>query len=282
MGTGVSVPEFDYPAQDPPKRAVYSALVGGYEKPREEPTDFGSGIDYLLFTDSDDLKPPPGWNLIKCTPRFANDPVRSARYLKIVGHPILDNYTETLWIDNRVALRGPVSNLFDLVNNYDVAIPSHSFRSDLEAEFSEVIASGYDDPVRVREMFAIAVHCQVQHQRPLWTGIMLRRRNDEVAKCMQRWLELLLLTSRRDQLSINVALADSRLRIKILEFDNASSLYHSWSSHTVMERDKSIQIWRAKRPPVGLRLSDAMRSLPLGRKVARGLTKMGLKIPTLS
>ncbi|MCU1698739.1 MAG: hypothetical protein JWR34_4802 [Mycobacterium sp.] len=268
-------------AQHSPRRAVYSALVGGYENPRDTPTPHEAGVDYLLFTDSDDVRAPLGWRLVKTSPRFATDPVRSARYLKIVGHPILDDYDETLWIDNRVVLRTPAASLFAFISEYDIALPRHSLRSDLTSEFSEVIAAGYDDPQRVREMFDIAVSHGVEHQQPLWTGLLLRKRTADVAECMQRWLELLLLTSRRDQLSINVALAASSLRVNTLGFEIVSSEYHYWMSNTVMNRDSSIQMWRSKRRPFKLGVGDAMRSFPFGRKGARALTRMGLTIPTL-
>ncbi|MCZ0728993.1 hypothetical protein [Mycolicibacterium iranicum] len=265
----------------PPKRAVYSALVGGYEALVEKPAHSEPHVDYLLFTDSNKTRAPAGWKMIRIVPRFNNDSVRSARYLKIVGHPALDGYDETLWIDNRVVLRTPATSLFELLGDDDIALPRHSFRSDLRSEFVEVIASGYDDPQRVRAMFDIAVNSGVERQTPMWTGIMLRKRNPDVQACMQFWFELLLLTSRRDQLSVNVALTHSPAKLRVLEIDNISSDYHRWVSHTLLDRDTSIQMWRANRRPMKIRLSDAMRSHSLGRKAAKAATKMGLTIPTL-
>lgn len=265
-----------------PRRVVYSALIGGYETPRDMPSPHDEGVDYLLFTDSEDLRAPQGWRVVKTAPRFATDPVRSARYLKVVGHPILDDYDETLWIDNRVALRTPAASLFEFVDGYDLALFRHSFRSDLKSECAEVIAAGYDDPQRVRAMYDIAVSYGVAHLHPLWTGILVRKRTADVAGCMQRWLELLLLTSRRDQLSIGVALAASSLRVNTLGLDNMSSDYHTWLPHTEMNRDSSIQMWRSKRRPLKLRFGDTIRSFPSGRKAARFVARMGLVIPTVA
>jgi hypothetical protein len=275
------VPDTDSVTPRPGRRVVYSALIGGYENPRTRPTPQEAGVDYLLFTDSDGVRAPLGWTVVKTAPRFASDPVRSARYLKIVGHPILDDYDETLWIDNRVVLRTSATRLFEFIAEHDIALPRHSLRADLKSEFAEVIAAGYDDPRRVREMFDIAVSHGVEHDQPLWTGLVLRRRTCDVAECMQRWFELLLLTSRRDQLSINVALAASPLRVNTLDFEIVSSDYHDWVPNTVMNRDRSIQMWRSRRRPLKLGISDAMRSFPYGRKGARVLTRMGLTIPTL-
>lgn len=240
------------------------------------------GAAHLLFTDSDNVAAPPGWELLRVKPRFPTDPVRSARYLKIVGHPVLDEYDETLWIDNRVVLKKPASFLFELNRNYDLSIPSHSFRSSLTDEFSEVIAAGYDDPRKVREMFRIAAQDRLQNQHPLWTGILVRKRSPGVAECMRRWIELVLLTSRRDQLSVNVALADSQLRINIFELNNLASECHSWIPHRMMKRERSIQDWRPTREPIKIQMSDALRASSLGRKIARGLTKSGLVVPTLN
>lgn len=265
-----------------PRRAVYSALVGGYERPMEKAKLDEPGVDYLFFTDSDEVRAPLGWTLIKSPPRFPTDPVRSARYLKIVGHPILDDYDETIWIDNRIALRAPTAGLFEFVSEHDMALPRHSFRTDLKSEFSEVIASGYDDPRRVRQMFDIAVSHGVVNHQPLWTGILVRKRSPEVAECMRMWFELLLLTSRRDQLSVNVALNASLLNVNVLGLDNTSSNYHTWVPQSAINRDQSIQRWRSQRRPLKLGLSDTMRSFPLGRKVARAMDRVGLTVPTLA
>lgn len=276
------MPHSDATAPRQPRRAVYSALIGGYERPRDIANLDEPDVDYLFFTDSDEVRAPHGWTLVKTPPRFATDPVRSARHLKIVGHPILDDYDETIWIDNRIALRAPASDLFEFISEHDIALLRHSFRTDLKSEFSEVIASGYDDPRRVRQMFDIAVSHGVENHDPLWTGILVRKRSPEVAECMRMWFDLLLLTSRRDQLSINVALKASSLKVNTLDLDNTSSKYHAWAPQSAINRDPSIQMWRAKRRPLKLGVSDAIRSFPMGRKVARALDRAGLTVPTLA
>jgi hypothetical protein len=277
---GRSVMETHVTTRPEPSRAIYTAMVGGYETvvPRIVPPD--AGIECLFFTDSPDVAAPDGWHRIVVTSRFASDPVRSARHLKITGHPALREFDETLWVDNRVQVKPNVRDLFDLLRGHDIAVPYHSFRTSVAAEFSEVIASGYDDPDRVRAMFQIARDAGVLGERPFWTGLLLRRRSADVDAAMRAWWELLLLTSRRDQLSFNVATGTHEVDVRPLDLDNRASEFHEWLPHTALRRDRSVQMWRRTTPPV-LAASDLLRSTPYGRKAARALTRMGLTVPTV-
>jgi hypothetical protein len=266
-----------------PSRVVYSALIGNYEMvlPRHvEPED---DIDFLFLTDSPNVDPGRGWKIVEIEPRFARDSVRSARRIKIRGHEALAGYEQTLWLDNRVKLKGKAQPLFDLLRDKDLVLPKHSYREKLAEEFSEVIRAGYDDPRAVREMYRMARDCGVLDLKPFWTGMMLRKANAEVRECMEHWFELLLLTTRRDQLSINVALkaASSRLRVGTLDIDNLSSSYHEWLALAGLNRRKAVQLWRPARRSLALTSADVVRSTSLGRKSGRVLSKLGYELPTL-
>jgi hypothetical protein len=263
------------------RRVVYSALLGGYETLASRPVSPTGDVDFLFFTDSPTADPGDGWKVIPVEARFPEDSVRSARRLKILGHPQLDNYDEALWLDNRVRLRVPPAEIFSLLGDNDLVFPNHSHRTTLREEFSEVIASGYDSPPRVREMYRLASSRGVINERPLWTGMFLRKLDANVQDCMQRWFDYVLLTSRRDQLSINAALAESSLRVSRIELDNVESSLHEWANVRSMGRDKSIQMWRSGRRSPGLAAADAFRARPNGRKSMRALTRMGIRVPTL-
>lgn len=263
------------------RRIVYSALMGSYERVLEQPAANGARADFVLFTDTPDIPSNMGWNVVQVAPRFPGDPVRSARYLKAVGHPMLDGYDETLWIDNRVVLKPRLDALFEQLEGFDMALAKHSFRGELREEFSEVIASGYDDPRRVRRMYQFAADAGVDHDQTLWTGLILRRRNRKVAECMRSWMDLILLTSRRDQLSINVALTKFPLSVNMLTLDNVSSVYHEWVAPHTIDRNQRVQNWRAEQHSPLLRLGDMVRTTRHGRLVARGLSKLGLSLPTI-
>ena len=262
-------------------RVVYSALIGDYERLVDKPVGRPSGVYFVMFTDSPDESRISGWNVVRVKPRYTFDTVRSARYLKIVGHPLLDAYDETLWIDNRVTLKEGFDDLFSQLDTAQLALPQHSFRGGLVQEFDSVIAMGFDDPARVREMFRIAGSAQLIDTQTLWTGLMLRRRDPEVVECMRIWMDHVLLTSRRDQLSINFAIASSGLSFRAFDLDNWSSPFHEWVSTEHINRNSRIQSWRPADRSMGVRLGDAVRGFPSGLRLARGLTRVGVGLPAL-
>ncbi|QVI27583.1 hypothetical protein MN2019_25980 [Mycolicibacterium neoaurum] len=263
------------------KRAVYSALIGNYERLLPQPAAVDSDIEFLLFTDSRTIDTDSNWSPIRVEPRFESDSVRSARYLKIVGHPSLNNYDETLWIDNRVILRRGFESIFDLNTGYDMSIPIHSFREELREEFIAVLSMGFDDPARVRQMYAIARSAKLDSSQTLWTGLLVRKRNPTIENCMRVWMDYLLLTSRRDQLSINLAIRETSPSVNYMPIENWHSEFHDWTSSDQIQRKARVQKWRSERVPLGLRVGDRVRALPNGHKIARALSRAGLHLPTL-
>ena len=174
---------------DPPLRVVYRALLGGYETLREEPVAHESGADFVCFTDDPDLTSET-WRLILVEPRFPADLVRSARHLKIVGHPVLETYDETLWLDNTVELLVPPEEIFDdWLADADLALPLHSYRASVVDEAEAVLELGRDDYVRVYEQMSVYARTApaALEANPHWTGMLARRRVPMVREAMQDW-----------------------------------------------------------------------------------------------
>jgi len=213
-----------------PRRAVYRALVGGYETLREESVAEKSEVDFVCFTDDPDLTSDT-WRLVVVEPRFPADLVRSARHLKIVGHPVLDGYDETLWLDNSVALlAAPEAILDDWLAGADVALPLHSYRESVIDEAEAVLNAGRDDYVRVYEQLSVYLRTRTtaMARNPHWTGMLARRRTQLVDAAMQEWWEELLRFSHRDQLSFAVTVPRPGLRLRSVELDNFASALHTW------------------------------------------------------
>lgn len=221
-------------------QAVYTALIGRYERLNEQPVAARSSIPFICFTDDTSLVSDT-WKVELVEPAFARDPVRSARRLKILGHERLGEFAETLWIDNALVLESPPEHILgDWLDSADVALPRHSFRARLIDEFEAVVEAGYDDPARVYEQlhhYLDAVPDLLSRQ-PLWTAFLARRSCPEVAAFGQRWYEQVLRYSRRDQLSVLLALARSpELRTRVVDLDNNGSSLHRWP--VTVERDRS-------------------------------------------
>lgn len=213
------------------KTCVYTYLIGSYDGLLPQPVAADSSADFICFTDDPDLRS-DDWEVVTVERRFPSDPVRSARYLKIVGDDRLDRYDATLCIDASVRLRQrPEDILEQWLGDQDVlALAHHSYRHQTLDEFDEVIRLNYDDRERVHEqLIAYSLTApEALEARPLWTGMMARRRTPELTAAMRLWYEHVLRYSRRDQLSLPAVLQQTGLAFRALEVDNFDSEYHQW------------------------------------------------------
>ncbi|WP_165354204.1 glycosyltransferase domain-containing protein [Nocardioides glacieisoli] len=236
-----------------PRRAVYRALVGGYEQLREEEVAHDSGLPFICFTDDPTLTSET-WQVVVVEARLPRDPTRSARALKILGHPALEDFDETLWVDNTVALTRPPDELFDeWLADADVAAPLHSYRASVLAEAEAVLDSGLDDFARVYEQLThyLSVDAEALEANPHWTGMLARRRTDSSVAAMTGWWEDVLRYSRRDQLSFVPAMRRHRARLASLPVDSHVSPWHEWPRAEGRDRSRTGSGLReALRPPV--------------------------------
>jgi hypothetical protein len=228
------------------KRVVYTALFGGYEDLQEQPSArLADGTDYLCFTDRADVTSDT-WTVVHVPPAFVDDPVRSARLVKIVGHERLAGYDEWLWVDNRVVLSVAPSQILSswLDGGHSLAMPLHDHRRSIEDEFEVILRNGFDSPARVREQSWTysRVGPDVMGDEPLWTAIIARRNTADVAGRMNAWLWDVLRFSRRDQLSVTRALAGFE-GLNRIELPNVESDLHRWLSTEELPKDSSIRFW---------------------------------------
>lgn len=212
--------------------AMYSVLLGAYETLNEQPEIAGlpdDGVRRILLTD-DPERTSDFWEIVLVEPAFADDPVRSQRLLKILGHPVLDGFDVTLYVDNAVTLRSAPAVLLDAwLGDADMALPAHSYRTTILDEFDEILRLRYDDPARVYEQLVAYAshHAEALDAKPHWTAILARRRTPEVVAAMRVWADHVLRYSRRDQLSATLALAGITA-LRSIEVENFESEHHRW------------------------------------------------------
>ena len=222
-----------------PRRALYTVLIGEYEKLNElEVSD--SSVQAICFTDDPQLVSST-WDLVLIEPIFPGDYVRSQRLIKIQGHPLLDQYDEWLYIDNTVRLLKPPSYILDeFLKDCDLAIPTHSHREDVLEEFAVVKDLGLDSHERLEEQ---RLHYEEfspspLREQPLWTGIIARRPTSSVRKWSDSWAQHVLRYSRRDQLSVLTVIEIHKPNFKRVVIDTVSSDFHQWPIHNERKREK--------------------------------------------
>lgn len=213
-----------------PRVVVYTALLGGGQRLRETALAEESSADFVCFTDDPALRS-DSWQVIHVEPRLPADPVRSERHLKILGHPVLDGYDRSLWVDNAVELLAlPESFVDGWLEDADVAAPVHTLYRTVLEEAEASIDLGRDDHLRVFEQLAHYVGSSptTLGTNPHWTALLARRRTPQVEAVMTTWWEHVLRYSRRDQLSFGVAMAASSLRLHSVPLPNVRSPLHRW------------------------------------------------------
>lgn len=223
-------------------RCVYTALIGNYESLNEQPVAHRSGLDFICFTDDPGLESET-WKIIVVEPALPMDPVRSARALKILGRHELDQYDQTIWIDNSVVLLDDPSFLFEHVQSTPLALLNHAFRDTVRDEFAEVIALNFDDPARILEQmnsYSI-LNPELLAERPFCTTVIVRRHDPELAATMRVWMDHVFRYSRRDQLSVNFVLASTQLPVTRVAADLRACQWASWPHTPRRDRDRGLR-----------------------------------------
>jgi hypothetical protein len=222
---------------------VYTCLLNGYEDLNEQPVASASSLDFICFTD-DPVLTSDSWSPRLVEPAFHADAVRSQRFLKICAHRVLAEYDVSLYIDNSVILRQPPEVLIRalLSNESNLAVFEHSFRETVRDEFDEVVEHGLDAASVCREQAESyeAADPGTLDERPLWSGLLLRRHNDpRVIDAMDVWYAHVLRYSHRDQLSVRFALRATGVTPYVHSLDLFESPFHRWPVTSRRDRSRS-------------------------------------------
>ena len=240
--------------------ALYSSLFGGYERLNElEPDAIGSS-DAILFTDDPNLTSRT-WRIVVVQPAWPGDSVRSQRQIKILGHDALADYDTLVYVDNAVKLRVPVESFVEQwLQDSTLAMIVHGPPATTISDGFDVVTElKLDDPDRFheqREHYA-AHYPDVLNAKPYWSGFFARRNNDDYRAFARIWYDHILRYSRRDQMSIHVALQLSGVSIRDIEMSNSDSPLHTWPHPT--ERQEHIR--RSPRPDYRVQLEEAQQAL---------------------
>ena len=220
---------------------VYTCLFGEYERLNEQPTATLSKIPYICFTDDQKLTSET-WQIRHVTPLFSMDPLRSHRVLKIKPWDFLPDYDLSLYIDNSVILKKTAEEIFARYNIEDeIGIAQHDHRDKVLDEFIAVARLGFDDQTRIFEQLNHYLISQpdILNEKPFWGGMLIRsHKNKETRAMADLWLGHVFRYSRRDQLSLNLAIKNSNVKLKLLEIANFTSWFHDWPISYKRDRER--------------------------------------------
>jgi len=240
-------------------RCVYTALIGNYEALNEQPAAACSSLPFICFTDDPGLRS-DSWECRLVEPVFPQDPIRSQRELKIRPHLHLPGFDASLYIDNSVILQAPPERLFEAAEGAEFLAAPHSFRDTVLDEFLEVSRLGLDDQGRIFEQLNhYMIACpEVLEEKPWWGAVLLRdHRSAGVRHALETWMAHVHRYSRRDQLSLNLALRRAGVAPRPWHADNFSSELHAWPVAPGRDRERGPRAPAKGLMPVAARAREA-------------------------
>ena len=214
---------------------VYTVLIGKKAELNKIPKSMG--VDYVCLTDQEDLQS-NGWQIRKITSMWPADFPRSSRHPKINAHLYFNEYSRSIYVDSSVQLTADPEKFWSkLVNSNEVVFGGvpHSFHLNMLEEINSVSKLGYESNsvLNTQVESFVGVFPEYLSARPIWGGVLARRHNHpDCVSAMEIWFSMITEHSRRDQLSLPLALRCLKGRqIQFSYLDNKKSQFHNWPVH---------------------------------------------------
>lgn len=236
------------------KKVIYTAIFGGKDT-LHEPLFVPKGFDFICFTDNKELQS-IHWNIRVVEPPFV-DPVRCARYYKILAHKVLSEYEQSVWIDGNMIVKGDVNVwIHKYLTSHDFVTFDHSKQKrrflglfwipdkkfarncvydELEALVSRTEQGIYMDDIETmkRQVARYRAEGYPAHNGLAVTMILFRNHNNpKVIHLMESWWKELENGSRRDQLSINYVAWKEKYSLSYIQGDPRYNPYFLKTRHT--------------------------------------------------
>ena len=216
------------------KLVVYTVIMGEkFSLPKVDVAP--ANVDFICFSNRV-IGDVGVWDVRLVEPLLPADLPRSSREYKIRPHIWLGDYNQSLYIDSKVHLIGDCRELYSHLMGDDInriiGVFEHSFHDTLHEEFLEVLKLNLDADYVIEEQLSEykIFFSEYLDSKPFWGGMIARRHNNiDCIKSMNDWYANVLRYSRRDQLSLPIALRFvSEDRRSILKSSNFESSFHLW------------------------------------------------------
>lgn len=188
-------------------KAVYTAIIGAYDT-LKEPTVITPGWGYICFTDQKHLRSNT-WRIIQVDGMSQwkgtlskLDPIRLARYIKILGYQLIVG--NTIWVDGSFQIACDLNEWWQYCGAElaDMVVIKHPMRNCVYAEGATCIRNKRGDQVEISEQL---VHYRTEgipeeSQTLIQSGIIMRKNVTEVWYFCKKWWGEVERYSTRDQL----------------------------------------------------------------------------------
>lgn len=204
---------------------VYTAVSGGYDVLRD-PKHVLPNCDYIAFADR-----PLDCKVWQVQPfnYHEEDVARAARFMKLHPHLYFPDHKISIWIDANISLEGDPQPFIDCLGEDGVmALFPHPHRNCVYVEGRECIKRSKDGAELIEQQLAEYKARAFPEDVGLWeTGVLVRRHLDPKCKqLMTAWWKELFLGSRRDQISLPVAIHDTGAPVRALAEKGTDLRFH--------------------------------------------------------
>ena len=214
------------------KVCVYSCITGDYDNLHDilypEKT-----IDYYCFTNNKNLKSNT-WKIIYIE-NNGLDNVRLARKIKILGHPIINQYETVVWTDADVIWQQPISKFIkSCLKTSSLAIFKHHVRNNIRDEAIACLRLRKDDKATILKTLHHYESVGYPDNNGLCEStVFIKKPNDpKVVETMQIWFDIVKDFSRRDQLSFNYAVWKTKLKVNYINLNVWDNSWFFTAKHT--------------------------------------------------
>lgn len=194
---------------------VYTAIFGNYDV-LIEPDKIEDGVDYVCFTDNDQIDSSV-WDLRVKNPK--ENPVLNNRRIKILAHEYLDEYDVSVYIDGNIQIKDDILPLInDYLDDVDFAVYTHTVRNSLSEEADACIAQDKASEEDINQQINYYRQQDFPDEEGLSENrILFRRHNSvKVKAVMEAWWKEVSVRTSRDQLSLMYVLWQHDVDYKII------------------------------------------------------------------
>jgi|GEM_PF-1952017 len=196
--------------------AVYAAISGGYDD-LKEPELEDTSASFTVFTDSVEPGPQSLWQVRPFEYHDA-DPTRTARFIKTHPHLYFADSEWAIWIDGNLTLVAPPETLIPTDPEVSFATWAHPLRTCVYQEAAECEARGKDDGGVIAAHVAWLRAQGFPEGAGLYeTSVVVAKMSDpKVAELYKLWWAGIEHGSKRDQLTLPYAVAESGVKVGLL------------------------------------------------------------------
>ena len=177
------------------KIVVYTVITGNWDDLIEIDADvLDKNIDYICFTNNKNLKSNT-WKIVYIEDQNLSNHLLS-RKIKILGHPLLENYDILVYIDGSVEIKEKISQFIKKeceLDKYSFVAFKHSIRKSVYEEANACVEYKKDCKEVIEKQLSFYKKEKFPDNSGLYElGIFVRRQNDsKVKETMKLWYAMI-------------------------------------------------------------------------------------------